>query len=286
MKKSIQQLLMFVGALVFVASCQENAENPSQVSDADVAIAENEAITESTFENIDDISYESMLYFESNGRIEESEDSPIRCAVKTHDKENKTITIDFGDGCEDRQGRIRKGKIIITYTDRRFVPGAVHTMTFEDFYIDDVKVEGTRIRTNISATEEDYLRFKIELIDGKLTWEDGSSATREASWEVTRVRTPNPINDQRIRTGSANGVNKAGIGYTIEITKPIVWVRGCLPAPRVMIPVEGTKVKSLDNGTTITIDYGDGTCDTLMDITKDGVTRTVDIKDRKKNSKD
>lgn len=278
MKRSFELLTAVFALAFFATSCQEDEETPNQLSEVDVLAVENEAIVESIFEDVDDIGFESVLYFESGGRTADNEDSPIRCAVKTHDKENKTITIDFGEGCEGKHGRVRSGKIVITYTDRKFVPGAVHTMTFEDFYVDGRKVEGTRTRTNISDSENDYLRFRIALENGKITWEDGTYSTREAIWETSRIRTPNPINDERIRTGNASGMTREGVNYTLTITKPIVWKRGCLQSVRVMIPVEGAKVKEFGDGKVITIDYGDGTCDNLVTITKDGVSETVELK--------
>jgi hypothetical protein len=168
--------------------------------------------------------------------------------------------------------------VIITYTDRMYVPGAVVSLTFENYYCDGKKIEGTRTRTNISESENDYLRFRIQLENGKVTWEDGTFATREADWEISRIRTPNPINDERIRTGFASGVNKEGLAYTVTITNAIVWKRGCLPLKRVMIPVEGTKVRELEDGSTCTIDYGDGTCDNVITISKNGESRQVEIK--------
>ena len=281
MKRSIQFLPVIIAAALFTTSCQDQSENPNQLSDDVIVNAENEASAESTFEDVDDISYESMFYYDDNARIAVSEESPIFCATRTHDKEAKTITLDFGDGCEDMFGRVRSGKIIITYTDRIYMPGSVITTTFDNFYCDGMKVKGTRIRTNISESINDYLRFRIELIDGKVTWDDNTFATRVANWEVTRIRTSNPINDERIRTGSASGMRRNGNEYTVTITNAIVWKRGCLPLKRIMIPVQGTKVIELENGNTITIDYGDGTCDNLVNITKDGVTVTKEFKYRR-----
>ncbi len=266
---------------LFATSCQENNETPSQLSDSDILVAENEANMESLFEDIDDIGYEGLLLFESGGRIADRDKSPIHCATITHDKEQKTIIIDYGDGCTGWFGRERSGKIIITYTDRRFIPGAVHTMTFDNFFIDGIQIEGTRTRTNVSESTEDNLKFQTVLEGGKITWEDSTYATREANWVTTRIRASNPINDERILTGSASGINRDGANYTVEITKDIVWKRGCLSNLRVMIPVEGTKVKEIEGGSTIVIDYGDGTCDNLIDITKDGVTETVEFKRHK-----
>jgi len=281
MKRTINFLSMIVAAALFTTACQEQSENPNQLSQDVVANVENEANAESAFEDVDDISYESMFYYDDGARIEVSEESPIFCAVRTHDKEAKSITLDFGDGCEDMFGRVRSGKIVISYTDRIYVPGSVVTTTFENFYCDGKKVEGTRIRTNISESINDFLRFRIELIDGRVTWEDNTFATREANWEVTRIRTANPINDERVRTGSASGMRRNGNVYTVTITKAIVWKRGCLPLKRIMIPIEGTKVIELENGNTITVDYGDGTCDNLVTIKKDGVTVTKEYKYRR-----
>ena len=278
MKHLNKILSLTIVIALFTTSCQEETENPAQLSDAELASAENEAVIESAFEDLDDIAYESLFYADAGGRIAVSEDSPLACAERTHDLENKTITVDFGEGCEGPHGRIRSGKIIITYTDRIFVPGAVISMTFEDFYSDGRLVEGTRTRTNISESENDYLRFRIQLENGKITWEDGTFATREALWEVSRIRTPNPINDERIRTGSANGLNREGLTYSATITNQIVWKRGCLPLKRVMIPVEGTIVREVEGQGTCTIDYGDGTCDNLVTITKNGITKEVEIK--------
>lgn len=283
MKRSFKLLVAIITLSFFASSCQKDIETPGQLSEIDVLTAENEAVAESAFEDVDDIGFESLLYFESGGRIAENEDSPIRCAVKTHDKENKTIVVDFGEGCIGKNGRERKGKIIITYTERRFVPGAVHTITFEDFYVDGKLIEGIRTRTNISASSDDYLRFSIVLENGKVTWEDGTFATRKGNWETSRIRTPNPINDERIRTGNASGVDREGLAYTVEITKAIVWKRACMASDKIKIPVEGIKVKAFEDGNSVTIDYGDGTCDNLVTITKDGVTETVELNGQRRN---
>lgn len=278
MKHFSKILSLAVIVTFFIASCQEESENPNQLTDIEIASAENEASVESAFEDVDDIGYESLFYADAGGRIAVNDDSPLSCATRTHDKENKTITIDFGEGCEGPHGRVRSGKIIVTYTDRIYVPGAVMTMEFENYFCDGKNIEGKRTRTNISESESDYLRFSILLEGGMVTWEDGTSATREALWEVTRIRTPNPINDERIRTGSASGTTREALAYTVNITEPIVWKRGCLPMKRVMIPVAGVKVRTVDGQSPCTINYGDGTCDNLVTFTKDGNSKEVEIK--------
>jgi hypothetical protein len=283
MKHVIKFLSLAVVMVVCTTACQEESANPGQLTESVLLSAENEAVVESAFEDVDDIGYESFFYIEEGGKMAVREDSPLSCAIRTHDRDNKTITIDFGEGCEGPHGRVRSGKIIITYTDRMYVPGSVVITTFDNYMCDGKQIEGTRTRTNISASVNDNLRFSIQLENGKVTWEDESFATREADWEISRIRTSNPINDERIRTGAASGVNRDGLGYTVTITKAIVWKRGCLPMHGVMIPVEGTKVRVMEDGSSYTIDYGDGTCDNLVSITKDGVTTEREIKRNRKN---
>ncbi len=269
MKRIISYLFAGIFTAALVTSCQNEGADPTQIADEDVQSAVNETEIESVLEDVDEITFYSLLTT-TNARTDEAEDCPISCAEVTHDRENKTIIIDYGDGCEDRRGRIRKGIIIITYTDNKLVPGAVQTITFNEFYVDGKKIEGIRTRENISTSFDDPLKYKITLTNGKITWEDGTFATREAEWIRTRIRTANPINDQIIKEGHASGVTRRGKDYSVEITKPIVWKRGCLPALRVFIPVEGIKVRIVGD-VTITIDYGDGECDNEFTIIKDGV---------------
>jgi hypothetical protein len=277
MKGKIQFLLAAGMLLLAVAACR-NEEEAGAIDALDRDVADQEAVMESVFDEVDEIDYYGQLYASSSARVEESESSPIFCAQRNHDLANKTITIDFGDGCIGPRGRERKGRIIITYTGRLLEPGAVHTVTFEDFYINDIRIEGTRTKQNLSESTGDYLRFRLTLENGKITFPDGSVITREAEWIVTRIRAFNPLNDVIIREGGCSGVTKNGLEYSVEITVPVVWIRGCLPPARIFLPVEGIKVITVTGGPVITIDYGDGECDNLMTITKDGVSEVVEFR--------
>jgi hypothetical protein len=66
----------------------------------------------------------------------------------------------------------------------------------------------------------------------------------------------------------------------MEITTPIKFVYNCTGAgikKRGKIPVEGIKVTN-DGQQTITTDFGDGSCDTLVEVSKDGEVETVDLR--------
>jgi putative ribosome biogenesis GTPase RsgA len=62
MRQLSKILSLAVVIAIFNTSCQKENENPNQLTDAEIAIAENETAVESAFEDIDDIAYESLFY--------------------------------------------------------------------------------------------------------------------------------------------------------------------------------------------------------------------------------
>jgi len=187
-----------------------------------------------------------------------------------------TITIDFGTGCTDARGNVRKGIIRIKYSGRRFLPASTVETTFDGYSINDVKIEGTRTVTNISGSTESAPKYNIVLVGGKTTWPDGTFATREVNRTREWVRLTNALLDSWIITGTASGTNRKSRVYSMEITKPLVFKRECSSSRKVSIAVEGTKELTVD-GKLIVIDYGDGTCDNKVTITINGTSKEVEV---------
>lgn len=268
--------LLLAGILLFfLSSCNQEKETDG----VDTSSAELEAAYDEAFEEVDAIVELTMDYFNEGVRVAETqeENEMIRCGIKTHDYENNMITIDFGDGCEGWGGRIRKGKIIIHYTDRKYAPGSVWTVTFENFYINDIRVEGVRTCTNVTTSFEEDPSFNITLENGKLTWPDDSYAEREANHTRTWIRMGSPLRDEITLIGSANGITRRGVAYTATIVNMIRYKRACW-ATRIFIPVEGTKLIKREGYPDMLIDYGDGSCDALITVTVDGISREVNLR--------
>lgn len=187
------------------------------------------------------------------------------------------ITIDFGNGCEDSRGNIRKGKIKVHFRGRKFRPGSVISITFENYQINNVTLNGVRTLTNLSTSTVATPKFQIELTDGSVAW-DGEIVTREHcfsnTWERGALLDPTddlvtvtqcPDADQ-----AAEGVNRNGVHYRVFITKPLVYKRGCPMA------ISGTKkFVEVDSGKEIIIDYGSGDCDASITLTVNGNIRNV-----------
>lgn len=206
--------------------------------------------------------------------------------------DSDTLTIDFGTaGCTDAKGNVRKGKIVVIYSvGKRFALQSTHTITFVDFFVNGVKVEGARTVKNVSPNLDGDITFDITLAGGKLTFPDGTTATRETHHfrQWSRNGTPLDLSDdsQKILAtyngvnSTAGGTNRKGSSYSMQVTKDIVYKATCL-SEKVFIPVSGTKVLTVtknSNTVQITIDYGDGTCDKTVTITVNGKTATETIK--------
>ncbi len=291
--KKINSLLVKGGlglvviAMLFITSCEQPADEPSIVSD--FATTETDAIAQADFDEIDDIVEGAMGYSDGSigGRTNGEEgmgrgmDERASCAVVTHDKEAQTILIDFGDGCTGPYGNMRSGIIFITYNGKRFVPGSTWQVELREFYFNDRHIEGTRNVENVSESLEANPTFHITLTDGKITWPDGIFATREVDRYRVWVRAANPLLDEiHILEGSvANGLNKEGVRYSTTVLADLIFKRDCRASNKARIPVAGIKEIVVGDVTTI-IDFGDGECDSIVTITKNGRTVEVDLSDR------
>jgi len=286
-----------VAALVAIVStgisfsCQENEVAVSP----ETAYVVEESSTDFYYEDADDvagvaISSDSRT---STGRLSSETsvlpDDRLVCAIVTftlselstteHPKGN--IKIDFGDGCTDLRGNKRTGIIHIAFDGKRFILGSTVVVTFENYTINGIKLEGTRTLTNLSGSAEGAPIFSIELVGGKATWPDGTDATREHCY----VRQGNRVNidllsDDELtikqcvsREYTASGSNRRGINYQMAIVEELVYKR-CSP-----IAVSGIKkFTNTDTAQEITIDYGTGECDKIITITVNGVSRTIEAK--------
>ena len=208
------------------------------------------------------------------------------CATVVEDEENNTKTITFSEDCEGKRGQTRSGTMIVTYSETQGEAGSFRQVTYNDFYLNGVKIEGTRRTEIISIDENGSKTMRTSMTDGKMIYEDGTFKTKNS--EMTRyTHVENDEKQYSSLTGSKSAVSTEGVSFSMQITTPIKFVYNCDDLgfrKRGKIPVEGIKV-SIDGDETITTDFGDGTCDTLVEVTKDGEVETVDLKDLKRGGR-
>lgn len=249
-------------------------------------------------EDIDDLVSESMNLISSTTSARSADTAadkgPKRfkgdkygdCATVVEDEENNTKTITFSEDCEGKRGQVRSGTMIVTYSETQGEAGSFRQVTYNDFYLNGVKIEGTRRTEIISIDESGSKTMRTSMSDGKMIYEDGTFETKNS--EMTRyTHVENSEKQYSSLTGSKSAVSTEGVNFSMEITTPIKFVYNCDDLgfrKRGKIPVEGVKV-SIDGDQTITTDFGDGNCDTLVEVTKDGEVETVDLKDLKRGDR-
>jgi hypothetical protein len=238
--------------------------------------ASTEAIIASSFEDIDETTDEAIERFFAlaDGRFHHHH---LDCADVTRDTVNQTITVDFGDGCEDPRGIVRSGTILIEYGGEHREPGSYRIVTFEDFFIDSIQVEGTRTVTNITdTTADDGLEiYETSLVGGKLTFTDGTTITREGGHTRTRYHGETREESYTLLTGNASGTLQDDTEYNMDITTEILITGEC----DVHVPVSGVK-EFVAGDNAVIIDFGDGTCDNLAEVTINGETVEIELESR------
>jgi len=293
--------ILFFSLLIFTSCQKENSQNADLENQASEVSSESEAEAEIVFNSIfddvmgvnDDVGLAGTGIFgrrvpgDPSGSTQYQRGDSTHCftVTITHPTNApfpKHIVIDFGTGCLGRDGHIRKGKIIIDYTNRLVVPGAKATTTFDRFYIDDMKVEGTHIIENTSTVNVNR-QFTVKVIDGKLSKPNGNFIEWNSNKVITQIdglATPLiPLDDVFKIEGSSNGHAKRGnilVAWQSTITVPLIKRFNC----RWIVEgrIRTVRANNSTNSPWIAVlDFGNGTCDNQATITINGVTHQITL---------
>jgi hypothetical protein len=185
----------------------------------------------------------------------------------------RVIMIDFGEGCEDRRGNIKTGKIIINISDDMKEEGATKRVTYENYTVRGNEISGSRTMINKGTNDDGnwIIESQSEMVVNKV--EEGlkinrtSNATRE--W-LTGFETPEKSDDSFKITGTGSITQDGSETFTREIIVPLFVDRSC------RYILSGQIELSNEEGSML-IDFGDGTCDNTATVTKDGVTEEIDL---------
>ena len=187
----------------------------------------------------------------------------------------RTMTLDFGaENCTASNGRLRRGRILVSYTGRYRDQGTVITITPQNYYVNNNRVEGTKTVTNLGPNPDGDVEFSVS-VNGTLTAADGSwtashTAQRTRTW-IAGDDTPALSDDVYLTTGSGSGVNRNGVAYTVSITNAL---RIALNCPFI---TQGTVQVIPGALPARIIDYGSGACDANFSVTVNGQTFNVVI---------
>jgi hypothetical protein len=185
----------------------------------------------------------------------------------------KSVTVDYGSSnCTCNDGKTRRGKIVTTFTGQYIAPGTIITHTPVDYYVNDIKYEGTKTVQNMGLNSNSQPYFNVQ-IDGTATLESGEvvdyTSTRVRTWSTGFNTLLNRFDDEYDITGTSEATFSNGGGYTGNTTSPIHIKVGC------GFPVSGTLDITPTGKPVRQINYGDGTCDYSFTVTVSGYTFTI-----------
>jgi hypothetical protein len=254
--------LLFIFTVI-ITSC-EKAEDGNEV--VSTKAIQNEAVSDILWNTIDaDVDFVTDL-MKSEGFKSVTDTCPM-VIVEHADSVYwpRTVTIDYGDGCETWHGRIKKGKIVISVSSPMHIEGSVRTVNLMDYYINDHHIEGTKTLTNKGFNDSGNMNWDVVLTGGTITFPDGAVTSREMShnreW-TSGIETPRYFwDDEWLITGTANGNNIDGVVYNNTIATPVLVKSVC------RFPVSGTIDMVITDLGTLVLDYGDGECDNEATVT-------------------
>lgn len=248
-----------LGIFVF-AACHKNDKTTTTTEDSGYAADHN--LAEKTYTDAQTISDQGAAVGTGgsiNYRTTLTSSGP--CATVTHSGDS--IIVDFGStDCLCLDGRLRRGKIITTYTGGAYSDsGSVHTTTFSGYYVDDNAVTGTKTVQNMGHNSLGYPYFNVT-VNGTITKATGGTVTanwsRVRTW-LTGYATPTTWSDDSYSisgSGTLTRTTAAGVTTTVNVSistaTPLIVAWGCryIEAGTITYTLSSGAVRSIDFGAT------------------------------------
>jgi hypothetical protein len=276
------KILLMIAALA-IFSFSSCTKEPA-IDEASLNLADDDAVSDAVYEDVFNTVDNADIILDKlqKGGAAKSVIAADSCPLITIDHPSdgvwpKTITVDFGSGCEGLYENTRAGKIIIVVTGPRMETGSKKTVTFDNYFFNGIKVEGIKEFENMGFNNNQHLVMSLTLTGGKLTLPDGKTIQREFEHQrewLAGLLTRNIWDDECLITGTATGVNIKGVAYSNTITTPLHWKRVCRFVVSGVVKIEREGFEAVE------INYGTGECDAVATVTKGGETKQITLKFR------
>ncbi len=262
---SLSLLLLFITGSLMITSCEDN--NATELTDTisaeeTSAFVEADDITDDLNNVIDNVILSESLTSRTNF---------LECMTVTIviTGTTKTVTLDFGDGCMLPNGATLSGKIILYHAVDMNVESLTVSHTFENFYYNDISVEGggstVKLRANANGNPESTTNFDITL-----TWPTGDYiskvGTKTREW-IEGVGSGTWGDNVFLITGNWTTTFRDGTVFSANIVEALRREMAC------RFIVSGV-IELQKNDRYGTLDFGDGTCDNIAIFTDESGEET------------
>ena len=278
--------------LITYSSCEKDNATEAQLTSDDAIVNSKIDIANDDIATIADQLFDNINSTTLNYRTTESNTSIYsNCATITRipafgtqvtPGTQVTKTIDFGTtGCTLNNGNMVRGKIIITFVYQPNATSHTITYTFDNFYHNNIKFEGTKTFTrSMTAATSTAAAHPIVVmqLDMTITMPNGDVYTRVGSRTRELVEgfgTDIFLDNIYKITGSWTTTNQNGNQHTATITEPLMAKMSCIIVNKPIL-AKGI-ITFVRNNRTSTLNYGNGECDNLAVFTINGNSYTIVI---------
>jgi hypothetical protein len=268
-------LSIAVFSLMLIA-CKKSSTNEN---DSDVRPAEDQSTAEITFNDAQQIADEAATTGSlSNFRNTNNTVVMSGCATVTRDlvSNPRRVTVDFGTAnCMCADGKNRRGKVIITFTGAYKDPGTVINISFDNYFVNDNQVLGTKTVTNNGRNNNGNLSWTVSVNGSVVLASNGGTI----NWVSTRTRemiageaTPLWTDDIYLITGSGTLTSSNGRNCSFNIINALRREIGCrwITSGKVEITPQNRPARTLD--------FGSGACDNQATVTILGQTFPITLR--------
>lgn len=271
MKKHLLRITaLFALGLVMTACQRDKIESEDSIGSEDIAASQammDDADDQASFKS----DPTSTLGDEGSAT---SGNCPTLTWAQPHGTYPNTLTIDYGTGCQCRDGREKSGQIIVETSADMRTSGAVQVITLQDFYVAGTHMEGSRTVTHTGLNGLDQPVYSVTG-SGNATFSNGETAALEINHVRTMIagsETESVDDDVFSIIGTQSAVNRKGKSVTGTIIQPLIRSRQCRWITEGVVEITAS-------GRTRTLDFGDGTCDNEATITfANGSERTIQLR--------
>lgn len=268
-------------SLFALVSCRKDKKDEP---DNDTTSAVEYAMADNAFSDVSGITEEAYDGSLDSYRSAGQNRILTTCATISFDTSSspKTLSIDFGaSNCLCGDGNFRRGKIIVTWSGAYRDSGAVHSITFNNYFVNDNQLLGTKTVTNNGAATGGNPVYSVT-VNGSVVWDpqyfDGggtstytSSRTRE--W-IAGFNTPAWSDDVYLISGTASGTTRTGSAYAMATAEPLkkeIGFRHFTDGVLNFTPA-GKFTRAIDYG------YVNGGRDNLARVTINGVSFNIQLR--------
>ncbi len=269
--------LLTVAIFIFMASCHRKAKDTLTNTDDNGGYASDNVKMEQNSSDV--VSMADIAAATNSGSGLRTSGTTIGgCATVTNDSVGAihTLTIDFGtSNCTCLDGKNRRGKIIVTYTGRYKDAGSTHTITYNNYFVNDNQLSGLKTVTNMGTNTSGQVYYTVTVNDtlnlgagnGQIVW----AGSRTRTW-LSGYDTHVWSDDSYEISGTTTLTRANGNMFTMNIITPLKVAYGCAWIK------SGKATVTRPSGVTATLDYGDGNCDNEAQLTIGTHTYNITLK--------